>query len=181
MGKFRIDKLCAQWAEILQIREKQADGGKKGNQFRWGGGSVYRSVEGGTAFAFADAEKDLNLGKPQKPLLVPVPPDSNSEKQNPPSNGKPESQKQKLEDQQKAYGEVGKLITGAVGIVLRAKKAGKSWFSADCKEELKIWAQDHDVPFDTDRISKALEIAEQRVRENEQKNATQKSKAHGAG
>jgi uncharacterized protein YdaU (DUF1376 family) len=163
-------KLRTEWAGILQAREKQADAGKKGNAKRWSYPSGTRSGEDRYAFAVADAEKDLNLGKPQNPRLVSPPPDSNSEKQ-----------KQNLEPQQIEFGIVAKLVNGAIGIVARAKAAGKGCFSTDCREELKIWAQDRGFDWNGDRITKAIEAAEEKLRGNPLEKVTELAKSKAVG
>jgi hypothetical protein len=140
-----------------------------------------------------EVEVEENLKSKSKPTsdaqttrVVPPTPDSNGHQkptpkpeENQPQNGhgfqgQPvapgegrtgvSEQRKLLTPQQVHYGSVNKLILGALSIIGAAKTMGKSFRSADAREELKSWAALHGIPFGPDDISKAFDIAEEKAK-----------------
>ena len=65
---------------------------------------------------------------------------------------------------QRAATRVWKLIPQAVALVARAREMGASITSADLREELKEWAARNGLEYDSESISKALDVADEKTR-----------------
>ena len=63
------------------------------------------------------------------------------------------------------YGEIAQLIGGALSIVSRARGMEGQSSAGDVREQLKTWAAKTGVPYDSSRITTAIDIAEKRVAE----------------
>jgi uncharacterized protein YdaU (DUF1376 family) len=135
-------KLAEQWRDFLEFQEKK----RLAANVRWHGPTpstvqTHNHVQSpASASAFASATKDLKpTADAQKPRVVRTP-------------------------QQVEYGNVGKLVMGAIGIILQARSEGKPSISADCREDLKTWAAHRGIDYDAESISMALNIAEEKIR-----------------
>jgi hypothetical protein len=68
-----------------------------------------------------------------------------------------------LPPQQENYRDTGKLVIGALSILLKAKSMGQNIHSANVVEDLKSYAADHGIRYQG-LVARALDIAEQRIK-----------------
>ena len=89
-------------------------------------------------------------------------------RQLPPSCGNPTEKPKKtspdVTSNRAAYGRAGRLIPEAISILSRAKAVGSNMTGADVKEELKQWAADAGVDYDSESVRRAIDVAERRTK-----------------
>ncbi len=151
-------KMRKQWRALKAFKINASERGKVGAQRRWHGhGSAINQpiAKNGSASAFASASasalKDLKP-RPQKarPVL--------------PTCGKRENTTKTITPQRERYGQVSRLITGAMLIIAKAKGMGSTVEPGELKEQLKEWAAQNGFEYDADSISKAMDVAEEKAK-----------------
>ena len=73
------------------------------------------------------------------------------------------TENRKLLPQQIEYARVSRLIAGALCVREKANAFGRPYDPTSWKQDLERWAIEREIPFDTDSIQKALDIAERKT------------------